>query len=124
MEEIGFDGMLIICCDELPRCLVKWLVSHYHNPSKTFELPNGCNFQLKPFHFNKVLGLPIGGREIQRVCPQWIRDEIRMDTGCEGPTPTISELDKYITPDLIGDRFKRALVLYAVTSMLYMPQHI
>lgn len=119
VKEIGYDGTLKVCCEELPRSLVKWLVMHFHVPTTTFRLPNGCSFQLLPFHLNKVIGLPFGGRRINPHCPQWVRDMVRGETGCIGNSPTINELDRMITPYLLGEKFKIAFTLFANTVMLF-----
>ena len=41
----------------------------------------------------------------------------RINSLCR-PTPTISELEKMITPNLVGSQFKTCFVLFANTVML------
>jgi hypothetical protein len=70
-----------------------------------------------------VLGTPIGGRRIGEKVDHELRLKIVQMTNCKGNYPTITELDKLITPELEGDVFKVAFTMYSMTAFLCPSSH-
>ena len=83
-----------------------------------FEFPNGFSFAFNPLCVHKILGIPIGGRLIPSRCSDQFRDAIRNRTGCEGPTPSINELIKFLGSGLDEEDFKRYWTMFSVTVFL------
>uniref|UniRef100_A0A0E0BQZ9 Aminotransferase-like plant mobile domain-containing protein n=1 Tax=Oryza glumipatula TaxID=40148 RepID=A0A0E0BQZ9_9ORYZ len=116
---MGFEHLLGISCDYLPKGLIIWLVKHFDVSSRTLILPNGHNFTINPFCVHQILGIPIGGYSIINRCDDDnIRRLIIDETKCKGSVPTINELIDLLTKDLLGDKFKRIFMLFAITTFL------
>lgn len=66
VEDLGFSGLLELCCPHLPMNLLLWLVDHFDTATRTLMLPNGFKFELNSKCVHKILGIPNGGLHILR----------------------------------------------------------
>ena len=118
VEQMGFGFLLGLSCTELPRALVKWLVQYFMPSTRFFELPSGFKFMLNSYIVHCVLGIPLGGRVIPRVCGDEFRKHVKSQTHCAGHTPTIRELMDLIVPELDEVDFKRLFMMFAIATLL------
>uniref|UniRef100_A0ACD5YV00 Uncharacterized protein n=2 Tax=Avena sativa TaxID=4498 RepID=A0ACD5YV00_AVESA len=123
VHSIGFEHLLYLSCDQLPRGLIIYLVTNFDAQTRSLKLPNGACFIITPDCINKVLGTPIGGRQIGGKADSELRSFVADLTKCKGQYPTISELDSLITPELIGDKFKLIYTMFAMTAFLCPSSH-
>ena len=122
-RSMGLDHLLDLKCDTLPRGVVHYLASNFDVPSRAIELPNGFKFTITPYCIHQVLGIPLGGRTIEKKQNPALRSLIAQQTKCKGNYPTINELDNLIQPGLDGDSFKRIFTMYALTVLLCPSSH-
>ena len=122
-RSMGLDHLLDLKCDTLPRGVVHYLASNFDVPSRAIELPNGFKFTITPYCIHQVLGIPLGGRTIEKKQNPALRSLIAQQTKCKGNYPTINELDNLIQPRLDGDSFKRIFTMYALTVLLCPSSH-
>ena len=107
-----------MACNSLPKQIIFWLVNHFDIPTRTFFFPNGHSFTLSSQHIHHVLGTPIGGQPLPKICSEDAKNLVQQETNCQGNHPTINELKALITPDLAGHKFLRIFALFALTSLL------
>ena len=86
-EQMGFGSLLDLSCAKLPRALVKWLVQYFFPSTRFFELPSGFRFMLNSYTVHCVLGIPLGGQVIPRVCGDEFRKHVKSQTHCVGHIP-------------------------------------
>jgi hypothetical protein len=123
VAEIGFENLLYISCDYIPRGVISFLVSNFDSQSRSLHLPNGSTICIDAACINSILGTPIGGKVIGEIVDQDLRRTISELTKCKGNYPTISELDTLITPELEGDVFKCFFTLFAMTGFFCPSSH-
>jgi hypothetical protein len=123
VADIGFEQLLHVNCEYLPRNLIAFLVTNFDSQTRSLCLPNGPPVKLNAHCINKVLGTPIGGSLIGKKVDPRLRAAIGDLTLCKGHYPTISELDKILTRELDGDNFKIVFTLYAMTAFLCPTSH-
>jgi len=125
VKDIGFGNLLDLCCTELPRTLVRWLVRYFESSTNCFNLPGGFSFILNSYTVHRILGIPIGGRNIPKKCSQSLREQLKIETKCAGHSPSIKEMIDLLTPpqdegtpELLGDQFQRIFVMFATAVFL------
>ena len=118
VRDIGFGYLLDLCCRELPRCFVRWLVRYFDCPSRCFILPSGYRFLINSYTVHRILGIPLGGQIIPRKCSEAFRCQVKSETRCAGHAPNIRELTDLITPELTGEVFQRVFVMFATAVFL------
>jgi hypothetical protein len=123
VADIGFENLLYISCDYIPRGVISFLVSNFDSQSRSLHLPNGSTICIDAACINTILGTPIGGKVIGEIVDQDLRRTISELTKCKGNYPTISELDTLITPELEGDVFKCFFTLFAMTGFFCPSSH-
>jgi hypothetical protein len=123
VADIGFENLLYISCDYIPRGVISFLVSNFDSQSRSLHLPNGSTICIDAACINSILGTPIGGKVIGEIVDQDLRRTISELTKCKGNYPTISELDTLITPELEGDVFKCFFTLFAMTGFFCPSSH-
>lgn len=118
VQDLGFSGLLELCCPRLPMNLLLWLVDHFNAATRTLMLPNGFKFELNPKCVHKILGIPNGGLHILRFGTLESYKIIKDQIYSRGVTPTVSELCNQISPDLSDFEFGRLFMLLALSSFL------
>ncbi|KAM0856159.1 hypothetical protein ACQ4PT_049301 [Festuca glaucescens] len=123
LADIGFEKLLYVTCEYLPRSLIAFLVANFDSQTRSLSLTNGFSLKLNASCINKVLGTPVGGLRIGPRVDPFLRTVVADLTNCKGHYPTIAELDKVITTELDGDTFKIVFTMYAMTTFLCPSSH-
>uniref|UniRef100_A0A803MU23 Aminotransferase-like plant mobile domain-containing protein n=1 Tax=Chenopodium quinoa TaxID=63459 RepID=A0A803MU23_CHEQI len=66
VRDIGFGSMELLKVTQLPLQLGLWLVQHFDANTCSLNIPNSDPFRIIEDHVHQVLGLPIGGIEIDK----------------------------------------------------------
>lgn len=122
VRSMDFENVLDIACDTLPRGVALWMAGYFNVHTRTFELPNGLKIHVTPFCMHQILGIPLGGRKVEK-CTAQMRTLIAEQTNCKGNFPTIAELEKMITPGLGGDLFKRVFLMFVLATFICPSSH-
>jgi hypothetical protein len=67
VSDIGFENLLYISCDYIPRGIISFLVSNFDSQSRSLHLPNGSTICIDAACINTILGTPIGGKVIGEI---------------------------------------------------------
>jgi hypothetical protein len=90
VSDIGFENLLYITCDYIPRGIISFLVSNFDSQSRSLHLPNGSTICIDAVCINTIQGTTIGGKVIGEIVDQDLRRTISELTKCKGNYPTIS----------------------------------
>ncbi|TVU41831.1 hypothetical protein EJB05_15385, partial [Eragrostis curvula] len=118
LVNVGFGKLLDISCSFTPKSLVSWIISQFDCNTRSLRFSNGYSFHLNPYVVHKVFGLPIGGSKIELKTSDEASKFIKLETKCDGDSPTIKELVTLITHELSGDSFVRVFLLFALSTLL------
>ncbi|PNT72345.1 uncharacterized protein LOC100833484 isoform X2 [Brachypodium distachyon] len=119
----GFGTMLDIKCSQLPRDLVVRLAIWFDCDSRTVNVPNVGSFEINPFTVHQILGIPLGGKLIDKVATNEARGAIAEDTGIRSSGPSISHLSTILSDDLTDEKFLRIFMLLLLSTFLCPTSH-
>lgn len=105
-------------CPQVPVDLYHWFLNHFDPSYSSLRLPNGFSFQITNKVVHQFFGIPIGPKLIH---PEGILESFwffKIEFNWTRPTPSMSELCKLITPELVRDRFIRCFMLLALSAFL------
>ncbi|XP_048544743.1 uncharacterized protein LOC125523723 [Triticum urartu] len=119
----GFGTMLDINCSQLPRDLGVRLAIWFDCDSRTVNVPNVGSFEINPFTVHQILGIPLGGRLIDKIATSEARRVIAEDTGIHSTGPSISHLMKLLSDDLPDEKFLRIFMLILLSTFLCPTSH-
>ncbi|CAM0913174.1 unnamed protein product [Alopecurus aequalis] len=119
----GFGTMLDINCSQLPRDLGVRLAIWFDCESRTVNVPNVGSFEINPFTVHQILGIPLGGRLIDKVATNEARRVIAEDTGIRSTGPSISHLMTLLSDDLTDEKFLRIFMLILLSTFLCPTSH-
>ncbi|TVU12109.1 hypothetical protein EJB05_45736, partial [Eragrostis curvula] len=123
LVNVGFGKLLDISCSFTPKSLVSWIISQFDCSTRSLRFANGYSFHLNPYAVHKVFGVPIGGSKIELKTSDEASKFIKMETKCDGDSPTIKELVTLITTELSGDSFVRVFLLFALSTLFCPTSH-
>ncbi|KAE8768657.1 hypothetical protein D1007_59837 [Hordeum vulgare] len=115
--------MLDINCSQLPRDLGVRLAIWFDCDSRTVNVPNVGNFEINPFTVHQILGIPLGGRLIDKIATSEARRVIAEDTGIHSTGPSISHLMNLLSDDLTDEKFLRIFMLILLSTFLCPTSH-
>ncbi|XP_044961196.1 uncharacterized protein LOC123412306 [Hordeum vulgare subsp. vulgare] len=119
----GFGTMLDINCSQLPRDLGVRLAIWFDCDSRTVNVPNVGSFEINPFTVHQILGIPLGGRLIDKIATSEARRVIAEDTGIHSTGPSISHLMNLLSDDLTDEKFLRIFMLILLSTFLCPTSH-
>ena len=123
VSDVGFGSLLDLKCSFTPKALVSWLASNFDCSSNAITLSNGFSFKLTPDVVHKVLGIPIGGREIACKSTSEASAIMKKETNCSGDSPTINELVELLSSHPHKTQFIHAFLLLCLSSFLCPTTH-
>ncbi|KAL2929925.1 S-antigen protein, partial [Bienertia sinuspersici] len=127
VNEIGFGSLEYLKVTQIPLQLGYWLVKHFDANSCSLVIPGGDALTISEEDVHEVLGLPIGGEEIEidlevkdmDVVKQW---KSQFSENCL--QVSIGQLKKFLESNKKGgDMFKRNFVVLCVSTLMYGTQN-
>ncbi|KAL2893663.1 O-fucosyltransferase 16 [Bienertia sinuspersici] len=127
VNEIGFGSLEYLKVTQIPLQLGYWLVKHFDANSCSLVIPGGDALTISEEDVHEVLGLPIGGEEIELdlevkdidVVKQW---KSQFSENCL--QVSIGQLKKFLESNKKGgDMFKRNFVVLCVSTLMYGTQN-
>uniref|UniRef100_A0A803N831 Uncharacterized protein n=1 Tax=Chenopodium quinoa TaxID=63459 RepID=A0A803N831_CHEQI len=121
-RDIGFGSIEFLKVTQLPLQLGLWLVQHFDANTCSLNIPNSNPFRITEDHVHQVLGLPIGGIEIDKsnfsrnsnVINQW-----KKQFQSNSLFIKIGELKEFLKGHKsTGAMFKRNFVVLCVSTLL------
>uniref|UniRef100_A0A803M844 Uncharacterized protein n=1 Tax=Chenopodium quinoa TaxID=63459 RepID=A0A803M844_CHEQI len=128
IRAIGFGSMEFLKVTQLPLQLGLWLVHHFDANTCSLNIPDSEPFCITEEHVHQVLGLPMGGIEIdknnfsrdKRVIQQW-----KKQFKSNSPSIKIGEPKEFLKEhNSAGLMFKRNFVVLCVSTLMDGKQNV
>uniref|UniRef100_A0A803L1U1 Uncharacterized protein n=1 Tax=Chenopodium quinoa TaxID=63459 RepID=A0A803L1U1_CHEQI len=122
IKDIGFGSMEYLKVTQLPLQLGLWLVHHFDAHTCSLKIPNSDPFPITEEHVHQVLGLPMGGIEMDKnnfsinsnVVKQW-----KKQFESNSLSIKIGELKEFLKGQKqAGAMFKRNFVVLCVSTLM------
>ncbi|XP_059658491.1 uncharacterized protein LOC132304790 [Cornus florida] len=115
VKDIGFEFLLGLNCSHLLTPLFDYLIEQFEADKCGIKLKGNQLLPINAFEVHNILGLPAGIVPVptsRQFSADWI------DKGGYRESLSVDELMKRVVECKAGDNFKRAIVLFACTTVL------